>query len=66
MSVLIQGKEKIQNQISDLLCANGFYEIMNNSLTNVDYNNELESINSNENVNILIFQIIYIFKQYWQ
>ena len=36
-------KEKIQNTISDILAANGFNEIMCNSLTKVDYYNDLES-----------------------
>ncbi|HAF30742.1 MAG TPA: phenylalanine--tRNA ligase subunit beta [Bacteroidales bacterium] len=36
-------KEKIQNTISDILTANGFHEIMCNSLTKADYYNNLES-----------------------
>ncbi|MFC2104171.1 phenylalanine--tRNA ligase subunit beta [Bacteroidota bacterium] len=36
-------KEKIQNTISDILTANGFNEIMCNSLTKADYYNELKS-----------------------
>ncbi len=35
-------KEKIQNTISDILTANGFNEIMCNSLTKADYYNGLE------------------------
>lgn len=33
----------LQNQVSEQLTANGFYEIMNNSLTSVNYYTELES-----------------------
>ena len=36
-------KEKIQNTISDILTGNGFNEIMCNSLSKVDYYNDLES-----------------------
>jgi len=36
-------KEQIQNTISDILSANGFNEIMCNSLTKADYYNDLES-----------------------
>lgn len=35
-------KEQIQNTISDILSANGFHEIMCNSLTKADYYNGLE------------------------
>jgi len=36
-------REKIQNTISDILAANGFNEIMCNSLTKADYYNDIES-----------------------
>ena len=35
-------KELVQNQIADLLAANGFYEILSNSLTKASYSSELE------------------------
>ena len=45
-------KEKIQNTISDILSANGFNEIMCNSLTKSDYYNNLESYKPENLVNI--------------
>lgn len=42
-------KEQIQNTISDILSANGFHEIMCNSLTKADYYNGLEKY-SQENL----------------
>ncbi len=45
-------KEKIQNNISDMLTANGFNEIMCNSLTKADYYNELESYKADKLVKI--------------
>ena len=45
-------KEKIQNTISDVLTANGFNEIMCNSLTKADYYNDLESYKATNLVKI--------------
>ncbi len=45
-------KEKIQNNISDILTANGFNEIMCNSLTKADYYKELESYKADKLVKI--------------
>ncbi|PLX11345.1 MAG: phenylalanine--tRNA ligase subunit beta [Marinilabiliales bacterium] len=45
--------EKIQNMISDYLSAQGFAEIMNNSLTKAEYSEKIEVFNPDENVNIL-------------
>ncbi|MBU8893944.1 MAG: phenylalanine--tRNA ligase subunit beta [Bacteroidales bacterium] len=46
-------KEKIQNTISDILTANGFNEIMCNSLTKADYYNDFKSYKPNNLVKIL-------------
>lgn len=46
-------REVIQNTVSDLLVANGFYEIMNLSLTSSNYTNNLTEYNPDENVKIL-------------
>jgi len=46
-------KEKIQNTISDILSANGFNEIMCNSLTKADYYEKLESYKPENLVNIV-------------
>ncbi len=43
-------KELLQNTISDMLCANGFIEIMNNSLTKADYYNSTEEKKSAVNI----------------
>ncbi|MDD5569995.1 MAG: phenylalanine--tRNA ligase subunit beta [Bacteroidales bacterium] len=43
-------KEKLQNTVSDYLSANGFNEIMCNSLTNADYVEKLETLKSENNV----------------
>ncbi len=45
-------KYQLQNKITDLLAANGFYEIVTNSLTKPQYANSLK-LNENENVVIL-------------
>lgn len=45
--------EKLQEQISIMLAANGFNEIMNNSLTKSAYTRELESFDEEKNVKIL-------------
>ncbi len=45
-------KEQIQNTISDILSANGFNEIMCNSLTKADYYNDLESYKASNLVKI--------------
>ncbi len=45
--------EKIQNSISNYLIGQGFFEIMNNSLTRADYINRNKDLNSDENVNLL-------------
>lgn len=44
---------KIQNICSKLLVANGFYEIMNNSLTTPVYNELVKSIDNTQNVEII-------------
>ncbi|MDO4728186.1 MAG: phenylalanine--tRNA ligase subunit beta [Bacteroidota bacterium] len=44
---------KIQNICSKLLVSNGFFEIMNNSLTTPTYNELIESIDNNNNVEII-------------
>lgn len=46
-------KEVVQNTVSDLLVANGFYEIMNLSLTSSNYTANLTEYNPEENVKIL-------------
>ncbi len=46
-------KEKIINTISNYLVANGFVEIMNNSLSKLDYTENSNLFNSDKNVNIL-------------
>lgn len=46
-------KEKIQNEISIMLASNGFYEIMNNSLTKSAYTRDLDSFYETHNVKIL-------------
>ncbi|MGN0032736.1 MAG: phenylalanine--tRNA ligase subunit beta [Candidatus Limimorpha sp.] len=45
--------EKLQEHISIMLAANGFNEIMNNSLTKSAYTRELESFNEEKNIKIL-------------
>lgn len=44
---------KLQQQISDMLAANGFYEIMNNSLTKAAYSTAFEAFDENRNIKIL-------------
>ena len=46
-------KEKIQKEISLFLAANGFYEIMNNSLTKSAYTRELDSFDEAHNLKIM-------------
>ena len=46
-------KEKIQKEISIFLAANGFYEIMNNSLTKSAYTRELDSFDEAHNLKIM-------------
>lgn len=46
-------KEKVQNLISDQLTANGFSEIMNNSLTRSSYVELTDSLKAENNVNIV-------------
>lgn len=46
-------KEKLQRNISIMLAANGFYEIMNNSLTKAAYTQEMDSFDENKNVKII-------------
>ena len=46
-------KEKIQNLIADVLSNNGFYEIMNNSLTKSEYAEKLSFLNADNNVKML-------------
>ena len=46
-------KEKIQQEISIMLASNGFYEIMNNSLTKSAYAKELDSFDEAKNVKIM-------------
>ena len=46
-------KEKIQKEVSIMLASNGFYEIMNNSLTKSAYTRELDSFDEANNVKIL-------------
>ena len=44
---------KLQQKISDMLVANGFYEIMNNSLTKAAYSTAFEAFDEDKNVKIL-------------
>ena len=46
-------KEKIQKEISLMLASNGFYEIMNNSLTKSAYTRELDSFDEAHNLKIM-------------
>ncbi|MBP5642942.1 MAG: phenylalanine--tRNA ligase subunit beta, partial [Bacteroidales bacterium] len=46
-------KEKIQKEISIMLASNGFYEIMNNSLTKSAYTRELDSFDESHNLKIM-------------
>ncbi len=46
-------KEDLQNKISDYLSANGFFEIMNNSLVNSKYAEYQEDFDAEENVKVL-------------
>lgn len=46
-------KEKIQKEISIMLASNGFYEIMNNSLTKSAYTRDLDSFDEANNVKIM-------------
>jgi len=45
--------DKLQQKISDMLVANGFYEIMNNSLTKSAYSEAFEDFDPAQNVKIL-------------
>lgn len=45
--------EKLQRNISIMLTANGFYEIMNNSLTKSIYTQKIDSFDENKNVKIM-------------
>lgn len=45
-------KEKIINQISDLLCSNGFYEIMTNSLTKGEHYGKNKAFDENKSVKL--------------
>ncbi len=45
--------ERIQNIISDFLTDNGFFEIMNNSLTKAEYLKEIPELKAEENAYIL-------------
>ena len=44
---------RYKNLISELLSSNGYYEIMNNSLTKESYNNLIKEFNSNNDINII-------------
>lgn len=44
---------KLQQKVSDMLVANGFYEIMNNSLTKAAYSTAFEDFQAENNVRIL-------------
>lgn len=44
---------KMQQKISDMLAANGFYEIMNNSLTKSAYSRDIDGFDENRNVKIM-------------
>ncbi|MFN8436687.1 MAG: phenylalanine--tRNA ligase subunit beta [Cytophagales bacterium] len=46
-------RDHVYEQIGDLLSANGFYEVVTNSLTKPEYWAKLNEINSEENVEIL-------------
>ena len=46
-------KEKTQSTVADYLSSCGFYEIMNNSLTNASYVEKLKSLYAEQNVQIL-------------
>ncbi|MFH0864804.1 MAG: phenylalanine--tRNA ligase subunit beta [Bacteroidota bacterium] len=46
-------KDKLQNKVSDYLSSNGFYEILNNSLTNEKYIDGLKSFQPENNVVIM-------------
>ena len=46
-------KEKLQKEISIMLASNGFYEIMNNSLTKSAYTRELDSFDEAHNLKIM-------------
>nr|MCR5014109.1 phenylalanine--tRNA ligase subunit beta [Bacteroidales bacterium] len=45
--------DKLQQKISDMLVANGFYEIMNNSLTKGAYSEAFEAFDPERNVKII-------------
>jgi len=45
--------EKLRNTISDLLSSTGFNEVINNSLTKIEYTNLITEIDSSNNVEIL-------------
>ena len=45
--------DKLQQHVSDMLVSNGFYEIMNNSLTKSAYSEAFESFDPDRNVKIL-------------
>lgn len=45
--------DHIRNVVSDYLSDNGFFEIMNNSLTKADYANYLDDLSEENNVDIL-------------
>ena len=45
--------ENIRNIVSDLLSNNGFSEIMNNSLTQLDYTSLIDDLNYSENVTLI-------------
>lgn len=45
--------DKIQHHIADMLSANGFYEIMNNSLTKSSYSKTFSEIEEKNNVHML-------------
>ncbi len=45
--------ERLREQACDLLTANGFFEIMNNSLTKADYYSELETFHPDKLVKII-------------
>ena len=45
--------DKMQQKISDMLVANGFYEIMNNSLTKAAYSEAFPAFEPEHNVKIL-------------
>ena len=45
--------DKLQQKISDMLVANGFYEIMNNSLTKAAYSEAFEAFDAERNVKVM-------------